>query len=133
MPASFFDTNVIVYLASSDQKKAERAERVVFDGGTISVQILNEITNVARRKMHLSWEETNAFLSVIRRLLAVVPLTVESHEAGLALAQRYNLSTYDAMVAASALQAGCDTLWSEDMQDGVILDGSLHIKNPFRE
>jgi predicted nucleic acid-binding protein len=133
MPVSFFDTNVIVYLASGDHEKADRAEKIIADGGTISVQVLNEITNVARRKMHLSWEETNAFLSVIRRLLAVVPLTVESHEGGLALAQRYNLSTYDAMIAASALQAGCDTLWSEDLQDGAIFDGRLHIKNPFRE
>jgi predicted nucleic acid-binding protein len=133
MPVSFFDTNVIVYLASGDHEKADRAEKIIADGGSISVQVLNEIANVARRKMRLSWEETNAFLSVIRRLLAVEPLTVESHERGLVLAQRHNLSIYDAMIAGSALQAGCDTLWSEDLQDGVILDGSLHIKNPFRE
>lgn len=133
MPGSFFDTNVLVYLASSDHGKAERAERTIANGGTISVQVLNEFTNVARRKMLLSWGETHDFLSLLRRLLDVVPLTIASHEAGLELAQRYQLSTYDAMIAASALHADCDTLWSEDMQDGAVLDGSLHIRNPFRQ
>jgi predicted nucleic acid-binding protein len=133
MPGSFFDTNVLVYLASSDHGKADQAERVIAHGGTISVQVLNELTNVARRKMLLSWKDTHDFLSLVRRLLDVVPLTIESHEVGLALAERYQLSTYDAMIAASALQANCDTLWSEDLQDGAVLGGALHIKNPFRQ
>jgi predicted nucleic acid-binding protein len=59
-------------------------------------------------------------------------LTVEMHETGLDLAERYNLSTYDAMIAASALHAGCDRLWSEDLQHGMTLNGSLRIANPFR-
>ncbi|HXQ66464.1 MAG TPA: VapC toxin family PIN domain ribonuclease, partial [Alphaproteobacteria bacterium] len=50
----------------------------------------------------------------------------------LSLAQRYGLSTYDAMIAASALLADADILWSEDMQDGMVLDGRLRIVNPFR-
>ena len=98
----------------------------------ISVQALNEITNVARRKMGMSWTETRAFLSMIRNLLPVQPLTVEIHETGLELAERYGLSTYDAMITASALHAGCDTLWSEDMQHGSVLDDRLRIVNPFR-
>jgi predicted nucleic acid-binding protein len=98
----------------------------------ISVQVLNEITNVARRKMGLSWTETRAFLSMIRGLLPVQPLTIEIHETGLALAERYRLSIYDAMIAASALHADCDTLWSEDLHDGIVLDGRLRIANPFR-
>ncbi|MCK9991898.1 MAG: hypothetical protein Dbin4_00418 [Alphaproteobacteria bacterium] len=132
MPASFFDTNVLINLASTDVAKADRAERLVADGGVISVQVLNEIANVARRKMHLSWDETRGFLSAIRSLLMVEALGVQTHEKGLALAERYNLSVYDAMIAAAALQAKCDTLWSEDMQDGAILEGGLRIVNPFR-
>ena len=58
--------------------------------------------------------------------------TIETHETGLALAERYNLSTYDAMIAASALHADCDTLWSEDMQHGMALGEGLRIINPFR-
>jgi predicted nucleic acid-binding protein len=69
---------------------------------------------------------------MVRGLLPVRPITVEIHEAGLALAERYGLSTYDAMIAASALQADCDTLWSEDMQDGMLLDNRLRVANPFR-
>jgi predicted nucleic acid-binding protein len=109
MPGSFFDTNVMVYVASGDPAKADRAEELIGAGGTISVQVLNEIANVARRKMGLSWTETRAFLSMIRGLLPVQPLTVEVHETGLALAERYGLSTWDAMIAASALHADCDT------------------------
>jgi predicted nucleic acid-binding protein len=132
MPGSFFDTNVLLYVASGDPVKADRAEKLIGAGGMISVQVLNEIANVARRKMGLSWTETRAFLSMIRGLLPVQPLTIDIHETGLALAERYGLSTYDAMIAASALHADCDTLWSEDMQDGSVLDGRLRIANPFR-
>lgn len=132
MPGSFFDTNVLMYIASGDSAKAEQAEKLIGVGGTISVQVLNETANVARRKMSMSWTETHAFLSMMRGLLSVQPLTLDIHETGLVLAEHYGMSIYDAMIAASALYADCDTLWSEDMQDGAVLDGRLHIANPFR-
>ena len=132
MPGSFIDTNVLVYVASGDPAKAERAEKIIADGGTISVQVLNELANVAHRKMRLSWPETHALLSTIRALLPVQPITVEIHEIGLALAEHYGLSIYDAMIAASALHAECDTLWSEDMHDGMVIQERLRIANPFR-
>ena len=131
MPGSFLDTNILVYVASDDTVKADRAEAVIAGGGTISVQVLNELANVARRKMRMSWTETHAFLSTLRGLLTVCPVTLETHEAGLALPERYGFSIYDAMIAASALHAGCDTLWSEDMQHGMVLDEGLSIANPF--
>lgn len=133
MPASFLDSNVLVYIASADAAKAERAEATIAKGGAISVQVLNEVANVARRKMQMSWDDTHAFLDTLRSLLTVHPLTVEVHETGLRLAERYGFSIYDAMIAASALHAGCDTLWSEDMQHGLALDDGLRIVNPFRE
>ena len=132
MPANFFDTNVLVYIASGDAARADHAEAAIATGGAISVQVLNELANVARRKMHMSWDDTHAFLNMIRGLLTVHPLTLEIHETGLALAERYSLSTYDAMIAASALHAGCDTLWSEAMRHGMTLDKGLRIVNPFR-
>ena len=132
MPVSFFDTNVLVYLASGDTAKADRAEAVIAEGGSISVQVLGELANVARRKIQMSWDETHAFLDMLRGLLTVHPLTVEIHETGLRLAERYGFSIYDAMIAASALDAGCDTLWSEDMQHGMALEEGLRIVNPFR-
>ncbi len=112
--------------------RAERAEKLIGDGGIISVQVLNEVTSVARRRMGLSWAETRAFLAVIRGLLPVRPITIEIFEAGLVLAERYGLSIYDAMIAASALHAECDTLWSDDVRDGIVLDDRLRIVNPFR-
>ena len=133
MPGNFFDSNVLLYVASGDAAKADRAEALIDDGGTISVQVLNEVANVARRKMRLSWAETRALLATMRDLLLVRPITVDIHEAGLELAQRYGLAVYDAMIAASALDAGCDTLWSEDMQDGIVLEGRVRVANPFRE
>ena len=132
MPGSFFDTNVLVYLASDDSEKAERAEAVVREGGAISVQVLNEIANVARRKMKLSWLDTRGFLSSLRGLLTVHPVTIETHELGVALAERHALSLYDSLITASALLAGCDRLWSEDMQDGTVIHKRLRIVNPFR-
>lgn len=132
MPANFFDTSVLAYLASEDARKADRAEATVAEGGAISVQVLNELANVARRKMRMSWAETHALLNTFRSLLTVYPLTIETHETGLRLAERYGFSIYDAMIAAAALGAGSKTLWSEDMRDGMILKEGLRIMNPFR-
>jgi predicted nucleic acid-binding protein len=132
MPASFLDTNVLLYLAGSDAAKAARAEALVEVGGVVSVQVLNELTNVARRKMGLDWDETRAMLAAFRALLTVRPLTVEVHDAGLVLAERHRLSVYDAMIVASALDAGCEVLWSEDMHHGLVVDGRLRIADPFR-
>jgi predicted nucleic acid-binding protein len=132
MPGSFIDTNVILYLAAGDALKAGRAERLLHDGGTTSVQVLNEIAHVARRKMRLSWADTRAFLDTIGELLTIVPVTLETHQMGLRLAERQNLSTYDAMIVAAALQAKCATLWSEDMKQGLVIDKRLRIENPLR-
>ena len=132
MPASFFDSNVLLYLASRDAAKAHQAEAAIVAGGRISVQVLNEVTNVARRKMQMSWADTHAFLDTLRELLTVHPLTIETHEAGLRLAEKYGFSIYDALIVASALQAGCDTLWSEDMQHGMVIEEGLRIDDPFR-
>jgi predicted nucleic acid-binding protein len=130
VPGSFIDTNVLVYLASADPDKAARAEEIVARGGTISVQVLNELANVARRKMLLSWDETNELLATLRRLVAVVPVTVDTHERGLHVAERFGLSVYDAMIVASAAVAGSDVLWTEDLQHGAVLEGVL-VSNPF--
>jgi len=127
---NFIDTNVLVYLASADPDKAARAEEVLARGGTISVQVLNELANVARRKMLLSWAETHELLDTLRRLVAVVPVTVETHELGLHVAERFGLSVYDAMIVAAAAVTGSDVLWTEDLQHGAVLEG-VRVSNPF--
>jgi predicted nucleic acid-binding protein len=131
MPGNFIDTNVLIYFAASTPEKANRAEAVIAAGGFISVQVLNEVANVARRKMRLSWPELRSLSNTLRSLLTIREMTVETHEIGMRIAERYGLSIYDAMIAASALQADCDVLWSEDMQHGLLINRRLRIANPF--
>jgi predicted nucleic acid-binding protein len=133
MPGSFFDSNVLLYVVSDDPAKADLAEGHILQGGTISVQVLNEVTNVARRKMRLSWPEAHQLLSSIRSLLTIQPITLATHDLGLGLAERHGFSVYDAMIVAAALQADCETLLSEDMHHGMLVDGRLRILNPFRD
>lgn len=130
MSAEFADTNVILYLLD-DGPKADRAERILAQKPRISVQVLNETLVNCRRKAGLSWAETGAFLTEVQALCPVEDLTQQSHEVGRALAERYGFSVYDAMIVAAALMAGCTTLWSEDMQDGLLVEGQLRILNPF--
>ena len=96
------------------------------------MQVLNEVANAARRKMRLSWPETRDLLATLRALLTVHPVTVEVHETGLAVAERCGLSVWDGRIAASALEASCGTLLSEDLQDGMLVDGCVRVVNPSR-
>ncbi len=131
MPADFLDSNVILYFASGDPARADRAEALIVAGGTISVQVLNEVAHAGLRKFRFTWEELEGTLDRLRLLFEVEPLLPSTHDAGLAIARRYRLSIYDSMIVAAALQGGCDTLWSEDMQNGLVVDGRLTIRNPF--
>lgn len=127
----FVDTNVLLYLLSDDARKADLAEALLCRRIVVSAQVLNEFANVARRKLLLEWPEVVQGLADIRRFAEVRPLTAETHDAGISLARRYQLSVYDAMIAAAAVEAGCDTLMSEDLQHSLRLLGRLTVRNPF--
>ncbi|MEN9429934.1 MAG: hypothetical protein RJA86_793 [Pseudomonadota bacterium] len=127
----FADTNVLLYLLSQDAQKADQAEVVLNKGVMISVQVLNEVTQVLRRKIKLSWPEIHTFLALIQSLCTVQPLTIETHAQGLTLAERYHFLVYDSMIVAAALLAQCRILYSEDMQHGLLVEGRLLIQNPF--
>lgn len=127
----FFDTNVLLYLLSADEAKADRAEAALSGGGVVSVQVLNEFASVTSRKLNMSIAETRESLAVIRAVCRVVPVSEETHDKGLEIVERYGLAVYDAMIVAAALLAGCGTLLSEDMQNGQVLDGRLTVRNPF--
>lgn len=131
MPATkaFFDTNVLLYLLSGDAK-ADKAEALVAVGGVISVQVLNEFASVAFRKLKMTWPEIREILATIRAICEVIPVTVEIHEAGLAIAERYDLSLYDSLILAAAAKVECRIVYSEDMQDGQVLQG-VTVRNPF--
>lgn len=127
----FFDTNILLYTLSNEQRKAEIVEALLEEGGFISVQVLNEITAVARRKLKMSWEEISLMLTSIRNLCGPPqPLTVTTHEAAVKIAERYGYRIYDSSILASAIEAGCEVVYSEDMQGGQQI-GGLTITNPF--
>jgi predicted nucleic acid-binding protein len=128
---AFIDSNIVLYLLSADAAKADRAEAVIAAGGSISVQVLNEVTSVIRRKLGMNWAETDEVLAGLRAACPVEPLTTQTHDTGRRLAERYGLSVYDAMIAAAALLAGCNRLYSEDMQHGLLIDRQLRVCNPF--
>jgi len=127
----FFDTNIILYLLSADSGKADRAEELLATGGLISVQVLNEFSSVALRKLKMSWPEIREVLSQIRAVCSVEAMTVATHDRAVVVSERYRLSIYDSLIVSAALLAGCKTLYSEDMQHGQVIEQQLVIFNPF--
>ena len=130
---AFFDTSVVLYLLSDNADKANRLEELLERKGAISVQVLNEFATVAKRKRALSFAEIREVLGTVRTVCVTHPVTIESHDRGLDIAERYGFSLYDSMIVASALLAGCKTLYSEDLQHRQIIDKTLTILNPFAQ
>ena len=126
----FLDTNVLVYFLDAGSTKADQSERLIRAGATISVQVLNEFVNAARRKYRMPIADIRLVLSGVKKTCAVVPVTVNVHERGVRLIERYQFSANDSMIVAAALEAGCTTLLTEDMNDGQVIDG-LTIRNPY--
>jgi predicted nucleic acid-binding protein len=129
---SFFDTSVLLYLLCNDSEMADRIENLLSGRGVVSVQVLDEFAAVALRKLKMPLNEVREILDTIRTVCAVEPLTVDTHERGLAVHERYRFSLYDCMVVSAALIAGANVLYSEDLQDGQVIDGQLRVTNPFR-
>jgi predicted nucleic acid-binding protein len=127
----FFDSNVLLYLLSPEPAKANLVEALLPDGGSISIQVLDEFASVATRKFGRSMSETRRLLSSIRSVCDVVAADIETHELGLDIAERYKFSVYDSMLVAAAIQARCTTFFTEDLHHGQKI-GGLTIRNPFR-
>ena len=130
----FLDTNILVYAATADDPDRQAvAQRLVADLGlthiTISTQVLAEAHNVLTRKKR--WVVDDALQAVKGfRGMRIVVLGADSVLAALELAARQRLSTWDAMVIQAAQESGCDTLFSEDLQNGRRF-GAVQIVNPF--
>lgn len=130
---AFFDSNVLIYTLAENDPREPTAARLLASGGTISVQVLNEFADTARRKLRLSWTDVAQALDDIRALCPPpLPITLATHEAALGIAGRLGYRFYDSLIIASALEANCATLFSEDMQDGQLIEGRLTTRNPFR-
>ncbi len=126
-----FDTNVLTYAFTTDPKAAQ-ARLVMKERGAIGAQSLNEFANVARRKLKMDWTELHQALAYVRGLATlIVPLDADLHRIGLSISERYRLGIFDSTIVAAALRAESDILWSEDMQNGLVVEGRLTIRNPF--
>jgi len=132
----FLDTNVFVYLFDeTDPRKRERAERLVnwaleHQTGCISFQVVQETLNVMTRKLKVPPETARRLLHGILMPLCRVFPTQALYDRALGLQARYRLDFYDSLIVAAALEAGCTTLYTEDLQHGQQISGVV-ITNPF--
>ncbi len=127
----FLDTNILIYAFSSDRDKGSLAETILYAGGSISVQVLNEFVNVCLKKLRLDWKEIEERLGVLRVLISeAAPLTVDVHQKAVVISRDHKLSFYDALILASALSLGCSRILTEDLHDGFVLN-NLRVENPF--
>lgn len=130
---AFFDTNVLIYSLGAQDPRGRRAEQLLLEGGVVSVQVLNEFCDVARRKIRMSWDDVRQALRAIQFFCPdPVPITVDTHEHALIIAEGHDIRIYDALILASALATNCTSLYTEDLQDGQVIDHRLTIRNPFR-
>ena len=131
--STFIDTNVLVYAYSSDDllKKAQALLALQAADAWLSTQVLIEFANVCVRKLKVAWPGVEAALTELAaefRIHSTTPTTVVK---ATQLANRYSLSWFDALIVAAALECNCETLYSEDMQHGLLIERSLRVVNPF--
>ena len=127
----FFDTNTLLYLFSSDTNKADWISKNIQKSNVISVQVLNEFTSASLKKIKVSTKELDEFLGLFLEIYTIKPLDVETFNSSLRISRRYGYHQYDSMIIAAAIQAGCQRLYSEDLQHKQVIDKKLQIVNPF--
>jgi predicted nucleic acid-binding protein len=126
----FFDTNILIYTITADARGGVARSRLG-DGGVVSTQVLNELVRIARKKLRLDWLIVESALIEVRAALDDVrPVALSTHEFAVSLARRDGFDIYDALILAAAIEAGCETLYSEDFQHGRRF-GDLTVVNPF--
>jgi predicted nucleic acid-binding protein len=129
----FIDTNVLIYGYSEDEpdKRQQAIDCVRSGEAWISTQVLNETINVLKRKFSLSYSQIREAVQELSEGFPIVLVSVNTIEMALNLAERYQYSYFDSLILASALEAGCQILYSEDLQDGQRIENQLMIINPF--
>ena len=131
----FIDSNVFIYAADSKNPVKRSISRKLISVAVasgrykINVQVLNEFSSVAYRKLGLTVDEIKAYLEMFRAL-PVLPVSADVTEKGLDVMNRYGLQFYDSLLLVSASESGCDEFISEDLNDGQVYDGIL-CRNPF--
>jgi predicted nucleic acid-binding protein len=127
----FLDSNIVLYTLGDDSSKRSIACALLAEKPTISTQVVNECSHVLRRKLHHSPAETGKILMAILTSVKLIEVSIQETYIAWVIAARYKYSHFDSLIIATALKAGCITLYSEDMQHGQVIDGRLTITNPF--
>ncbi len=127
----FLDSNIVLYAFGDDETKSNIAYDLLAQNPIISTQVLNECSHVMRRKLKWNSEQIGKELEILLILVKLKVVDISDIRLAWKISARYNFSHYDSLIIASALNAGCEKLFSEDMQNGQIIENSLKIANPF--
>ena len=132
---AFIDSNVIVYAYShTEQNKRDIASNVIIENDClVSTQVLNEYCNVCIKKKFISIPEIQNDITEILNNCGFYVVDEVTINRALFIKNSYGFSYYDSLIIASALECGCSTLFSEDMQHGQVIENTLKIINPFTE
>jgi predicted nucleic acid-binding protein len=127
----FADTNVAIYAIDADVAKRDKALAVLRDGAIISTQVVNEYLNVLLVKRRMDRSAAHELARALMVTCDVVAITPDITDLAMSIGERYQLSHWDSLIVAAALDSECDTLYSEDMQNGQVFEGKLTVRNPF--
>ena len=127
----FLDTNVLIYTVGNDQSKKKCAIPLLQSPAFISTQVIAESITVMHRKLKYDYPQIQSIVQMFQQHTTLCLLTNTTIQEALRLAQRYGYSYYDSQIVASALENSCAILYSEDLQDGQMIDKKLKIVNPF--
>ena len=131
----FLDTNILVYLYSGDDIDKQHKSLIEFNKFErfVSTQVLTEFCSIGYKKLRLSVSDIRDAVSLITAKCGLIVLHDTDLCEALKICARYKYSYYDSLVIYSALEAGCNFLFSEDMHDGQIIEGTLKIRNIYKD
>jgi len=131
----FIDTNLWIYLYSKDDKNSKCKELLDqnFENVNISTQVLGEIFSVLTKKRIKTKEEAKQIVADITSSFSVAEVLTATVNKAMDLSIKQAFSYWDSLIIASALESNCSILYTEDMQDGQIIEDRLRIMNPFSE
>ncbi len=130
----FVDSNILIYAHTNlDLKKQGTSQALLkSENLVISVQVLNELVSVFRKKFNKDWKSIGKIIAETTEYFTISPITEETVNRAIKLSIKYEYSYYDSLIIASALESNCKTLYSEDLHHTQIIDKSLTIINPLK-
>jgi predicted nucleic acid-binding protein len=128
----FVDSNVLLYLTdNSSSIKKQKAEDFLSDDFIISTQVIAENINVCLRKIKLDKSTTFNFARKLLTRFEIVLITPQILLKSFDISTRYQVNSWVAIILATVIKYKCTILYSDDMQEGLIVEGTLTIVNPF--